>query len=583
MMKINNLYIFLLIALVTFAGCNKDYLDTVPKDKLDAELFFNTANDLKVYTNGFYDMLPKTEVYDASYGESSDDIVPLIVPDRIKGTRILPVSSGSGGWSWSDLRSINFFLTHYQKCTDAKAKELYSGVAKFFRAYFYFDKVKKFGDVPWFSKPLEAGDPDLYKPRDPRALVMDSIMADLDDAIAQLPEKTAVNEITKYTALALKSRVCLFEGTFRKYHQLGEWQPLLETSVAAASELMAAGAYHVYDKGGAETAYRDLFARNDQQPDETILARDYNPSFAHHTLGYLMTSPTSGAWGMTKDLVNSYLMKDGMPFTDLDGYDKMDYTEEMRNRDPRLTQSTAGPHFAAYGESTEQPVTLKATTTGYRIIKALGTRDQWLSSAAYTDIILFRLGEVLLNYAEAKAELGTLNQSDLDKSINLLRDRVDMPHLKLTDANAHPDPYLSAMYPNATASGNKGVILEIRRERRTELFNEGFRWDDLLRWKEGEKLEKPMVGIYFPGLGAYDFNDDGQPDVYVYDKDKSGAPAGITSFIDVSQRPLTEGHSGNLNPFDYQVTFDEQKDYLCPLPQEDLKLNEQLEQNPGWE
>lgn len=582
-MKNNNPYIFLLILLLSFAGCNKDYLDTVPKDKLDAELFFNTASDLEVYTNGFYDMLPKKDVYDASYGESSDDIVPLIVPDRIKGTRILPVASGSGGWSWSDLRSINFFLTHYQKCTDEEAKLLYGGIAHFFRAYFYFDKVKKFGDVPWYSKPLEAGDPDLYKPRDPRQLVMDSILADLDDAIAHLPEKTQINQITKYTALALKSRVCLFEGTFRKYHKLGEWQSLLEAAATSAGELMASNAYHVYDKGGAEVAYRDLFARNDQVADETILARDYNPSFAHHTLGYLMTSPTSGAWGMNKDLVNSYLMKDGTPFTAIPGYDKLDYSAEMRDRDPRLTQSTAGPDFAAYGETSEEPVTLKATTTGYRIIKALGTRDQWLSSAAYNDIILFRLGEVLLNYAEAKAELGSLNQSDLNKSINLLRDRVDMPHLSMADANAHPDAYLSAMYPNVSGSGNKGVLLEIRRERRIELFNEGFRWDDLLRWKEGKKLEKPMVGIYFPHLGAYDFNDDGKPDVYVYDKDKSGAPAGITSFIDVSQRPLTNGHSGNLNPFDYQVTFDEHKDYLCPLPQEDLKLNEQLDQNPGWE
>ncbi|HTN37877.1 MAG TPA: RagB/SusD family nutrient uptake outer membrane protein [Arachidicoccus sp.] len=580
-MKHIKLYSILSFLLLCITGCNKDYLNTVPKDKLDANLFFNTAKDLEVYTNGFYSMLPTTDIYDASYGESSDDIVPLIVPDRIKGTRIVPVPSGSGSWSWSDLRTINYFLTHYQKCRDEEAKLHYGGVARFFRAYFYYDKVKKFGDVPWYNHVLNAGDEDLYKPRDPRALVMDSVLADLNFAIENLPAKPELNQITKFTALALKSRVCLFEGTYRKYHNLGDDQKFLTAAVDAAEQLITSGTYHLYTKGGPETAYRDLFARNDQTAEETILARDYNPDFTRHNLSSLMTSPTQGAWGMTKDLVNSYLMIDGTPFTDIPGYDGYAFYEEMQHRDPRLTQSTAGPHFKVYGETTEEPVNLRATTTGYRIIKALATRDQWSSS--FNDVIIFRLGEVLLNYAEAKAELGTLTQDDLNLSINKLRDRVGMPHLQLDFANGHPDPFLAAMYPHVSSGTNKGAILEIRRERRVELFNEGFRWDDLMRWKEGKKLEKPMVGMYFPSLGAYDFNGDGKADVYVYSGDKSGAPAGVTTLIDIKQRPLTNGTSGNLNPFKVKVTFDEHKDYLYPLPVEDLKLNDQLVQNPGWQ
>lgn len=581
-MKISNNIIWILLTGVLLSACNKDYLNTVPKDRLDATKFFNNAKDLEVYTNSFYTQLPDYHLYDASYGETSDDIVPLIMADRIKGTRIVPVASGSGDWAWSDLRTINYFLTHYQKCPDQEAKLRYGAVARFFRAYFYYDKVRKFGDVPWYNTVLNADDENLYKPRDSRQLVMDSTLADLNFAIANLPAEVKLNQITKYTALALKSRVCLFEGSFRKYHNIPGWQDLLEASTDASYKLMTESPYKIYKNGGANSTYRDLFARNDQTTAETILAKDYNPDFGHHTLGYLMTSPTSGSWGMAQDLVNSYLMKDGSRFTDKPGYDKMAFYELMQNRDPRLTQSTAGPDFTVYGSSTPEVVNLNATTTGYRIIKALPAKDQWTSSSSYNDIILFRLGETLLNYAEARAELGKLTQQDLDQSVNLLRDRVDMPHLQLTAANANPDPYLAAMYPHVSNTGNKGVLLEIRRERRIELFDEGFRWDDLMRWKEGKKLEKPIVGMYFPHLGAFDFNGDGKADVYVYSGDKSGAPSSVTAFIDIKKRPLTDGQSGNLNPFDYQVHFDEAKDYLQPIPLEDLKLNPSLDQNPEW-
>lgn len=574
--------LILAIAGLLFCACKKDYLDQPPKDKLDANLFFNTATDLQVYTNGFYSMLPTSQLYDASYGESSDDVLPLIVTDRIKGTRVVPVARGTGGWSWTNLRSINYFLQNYQKCQDENAKLKYGGIARFFRAYFYYDKVKTFGDVPWYNKVLEAGDKELYRPRDSRKLVMDSVLADIDYAIENIPAAVKINEITKYTALALKARICLFEGTFRKYHNLGDYEKFLTEAVAASEQLMNSGAYHLFTTGGPNASYRELFARNDQTPDETILARDFNPSFSHHSLGYYMTSPTAGSWGLTKDAVNSYLMTDGTAFTARPGYDTLGYWDEMQNRDPRLTQTTAGPDFKVYGSTVSEPVNLNATTTGYRVIKALPARDQWGSNSSYFDIIIFRYAETLLIYAEAKAELGTLTQADLDISINKIRDRVAMPHLQLDAANAAPDPYLSDMYPNVNSGPNKGVILELRRERRVELMNEGFRWDDLMRWKEGKKLERPMVGIYFPGLGAYDFTGDGKADVYVHNGSTAGAPAGVTSFINIKQRPLTNGTSGNMNPFRVPVIFDETKDYYYPIPSEDITLNSKIEQNPGW-
>lgn len=566
------------MAIFTFSSCQK--LDLNPKDKVDAEVFFNTETDLNVYTNAFYDFLPTITNY--TDDASSDNIIPLTISDRVKGARVVPAARGTGGWEWKQLRSINYFLENYHKCSDAGAKAKYSGIAKFFRAYFYYDKVKTFGDVPFYGKSLKAGDADLYKARDSRKLVMDSVLADINYAIANIPATVKLNEITKYTALILKARICLFEGTFRKYHNLGDHQKFLQEASIAAEELINNSPYKIFTTGGVDVAYRQLFARNDQDVVETILARDYNPTFGRHNLNYLMTSPTQGSYGVPKDFIDSYLMKDGSRFTDLADYQTKEFYAEMQNRDPRLTQTVGGPNFSVYGETTREPVNLNITTTGYRVIKALGTRDQWASNSSYLDIILFRLAEAHLVFAEAKAELETLTQADLDKSINKLRDRVGMPHLKLAAANTSPDPYLLSYYPNVSGV-NQGVILEIRRERRLELFNEGLRWDDLMRWKAGKKLEKPMLGIYFPGLGSYDFNNDGKTDVYLHNGNAAGAPTGTTSIINVNQKALTNGTSGNFSPLKAtQVKFNEERDYLYPIPSEEITLNPKLDQNDKW-
>jgi hypothetical protein len=577
-------YRFLMITgiAIILLSCEENYLDRPPIDRLDAETFFNTANDLEVYTNGFYDFFPKIDDTGAM-DDASDNIIPNSINERVKGTRIVPVPRGSGSWSWSQLRSINFFLGHYGKCKDNQAKLKYSGIARFFRSFFYFQKVKTFGDVPWYNSVLEAGDEDLYKARDSRNLVMDSVLADINYAVANIPAEIKLNRITKYTALALKARICLFEGTYRKYHHLNDYQKFLTEAASASEQLIDSKVYSLFVTGGSKVAYRELFARNTQTTVETILARDYDRALGSvHNLAYLMTAPTMGVYGITKDMINSYLMTNGSRFTDIPGYDTLGYYKEMQNRDPRLTQTTAGPDFVVYGESKPEPVDLRLATTGYRVIKALPSRDQWGSTSSYNDQILFRFGETLLNFAEAKAELGTITQADLDKSVNKLRDRVAMPHLLLTDANASPDLFLETMYPNVDQGVNKGVILEIRRERRIELFFEGYRWDDLMRWKEGKKLEKPMVGIYFSRLGSFDFNNDGKTDVYLHNGNASGAPAGTPTIIDIRQRPLTNGLSGYLNPFRDLGTFDESKDYLYPIPLEDLNLNKNLVQNPGW-
>ncbi|MES2332012.1 MAG: RagB/SusD family nutrient uptake outer membrane protein [Bacteroidota bacterium] len=574
------------LCFLVMTGCKKDFLDVIPQDKIDADAFFNNATDLNVYTNRFYDLVPlsSSTIYTVYTDDaSSDNIIPLLAADRVKGARVVPVARGTGGWNFANLRSINYFLENYQKCPDAAAKLKYGGIARFFRAWFYYDKVKTFGDVPLYTKVLEASDPDLYKPRDSRVLVMDTVLADLDYAINNIPKAVQLNTVSGYTALALKTRICLFEGTYRKYHGLGNYDKFLTEAAAAAETLMTSGAYKLFTTGGPTVAYRELFARKDQDVTETILARDFNKDFQVNGINYFMTSATGGAYGIPKDFINSYLMKDGTRFTDIPNYQTKQFYDEMQNRDPRLSQTTVGPNFAAYGETAKEPVTLSITTTGYRVSKALSTRDQWVSNGSYSDLIILRYAETLLNFAEAKAELGTLTQADLDKSINLLRARAGMPNMNLAAANASPDPYLFTQYPNVESGANKGVILEIRRERRIEMFNEGLRWDDLMRWKEGKKLEQPMVGIYFPSLGSFDFDNDGKTDVFLHNGNAAGAPAGTTSIINVNQKALTNGTSGNFYPLKgITISFDESKDYLYPIPLEDIALNPKLTQNPGW-
>lgn len=587
LMKLNIKTIGLwIVAALFFLSCNEDFLDRASEDRVEAPYFFNTAKDLEVATNDFYSMLPGTESY--TEDAKSDNLMPLNPDPRIRGARIVPVTGG--GWSWTNLRKINYFLANYHKVADEGARAKYSGIARFFRAYFYYDKVKTFGDVPWYGKVLDAKDPDLYKARDSRTLVMDSVMADLDYAITNIPAEKQLNLITKYTAMLLKARVALFEGTFRKYHGLEGADAYLTLAAEASNALIGTGVYTLYTEGGAESAYRNLFSLVNQNNTETLLAVDYELGIKIHSLGYSFTSATAGSYGLPKDLINSYLMRDGSRFTDKINYNTMGFYEEMQNRDPRLTQTTAGPDFRVNGEPRNEPVNLTITTTGYRLVKALPDRSQWATSAGHFDIILFRYAEALLIYAEARAELGLLTQADLNLTINKLRARAGMPNLDLIQANANPDPYLEAMYTNVEKGSFKGVILEIRRERRAELFNEGFRWDDLMRWKEGQKITQPIVGVYFPGVGAYDFTGDGAADVFVHTGNTSGAPSSVTSMININQRtlrnPVTSAQNapaGNIDPFPQDGKFRENRDYFAPLPTEDLLLNDNLKQNPKWD
>ena len=551
-----------------------------PQDKLSPDTYFTTEVECELYTNRFYLMFPGAS---SIYSEEADYIVPISLAEEVLGTRVVPSTSGS--WSWDDLRTINFFISHSGNCKDVAVRDRYLGLARFFRAYFYFEKVKRYGDVPWVDYPMDADDKTLYKGRDPRETVMENVLEDIDFAIAKLPATKSVYTITKWTALALKSRIFLFEGTYRKYHSLEGWETCLDESAKAAGEFITTSGYTLYNTGSKP--YQDLFNALDSDTKEIILTRAYSSALKLvHDVNGRYTSITMGKPGLTKDVVNSYLMTDGSRFTDQPGYETMQFAQEVANRDPRLAQTIRTPGYTRVGSGKKLPPDMAATTTGYQIIKYVGPEKYDSYNSSETDLPLFRTAEVYLNYAEALAERGTLTQDDLNKSVNKLRQRVSMPSLMLEAANASPDPYLLAEqtgYPNVTGA-NAGVILEIRRERTIELIAEGFRYWDLMRWKAGKRLLRPLHGMYFPGVGEYDLDGDGSIDFILYDGAAPEASAGVVA-MSMNEAALSNGTSGNITLHGtIERKFNENKDYLYPVPTDDRVLTGGvISQNPGWD
>jgi hypothetical protein len=236
------------------------------------------------------------------------------------------------------------------------------------------------------------------------------------------------------------------------------------------------------------------------------------------------------------------------------------------------------PGYTRIGQATKLAPDFGATVTGYQLIKFVSDPSQDINNRSVTPMPIFRYAEVLLNYAEAKAELGTLLQSDVDKSIKLLRDRVGMPDLDVAAANANPDPVMESAYPNVSGP-EKGAILEVRRERRIELVMEGFRWDDLMRWAAGSYEVRQYYGEYFPGAGSYDLDGNGKPDVDIYTGTKPPTEQGVVYLKLGSDITLASGTSGDVI---IPKKFDSTRDYLSPIATQELLLNPKLTQNPGW-
>lgn len=561
-----------LTVLIGFSSCEK-LLTLTPEDTVSPDVYFSNKEDLELWTNQFYSQFDNA---DNATGLNADDIVDNILGDVILGQRD---AASESGWSFSNLRKINYYLQNSANCHDEAARDHYDGVAYFMRAYFYFVKVRRYGDVPWYDQVLGSVDDELlFKARDDREFVMDKVMEDLNRAIDLLPEVKSKARVTKWTALAFKTRAALYEGTFRKYHGLDNAEKYLEQVVGAGKEFIDHSGYGLFTAGNEP--YRNLFNAIDAHTEEVILARVYNsgPNLMHGVPFNIM----NGRAGFTKRFMNHYLMADGSRFTEQDGWETQFYTEEVKSRDPRLSQTVLTPGYIQKGATTPTRNKLNATT-GYQPIKFVAESAYDGAGKAITDWPLFRSAEVYLNYAEAVAELGEITQEDLDISLNKIRQRANMPDVELNWANSNPDALLQTYYPNIAQGENLGVLLEIRRERTIELVMEGLRQWDLFRWKEGQQLMGPYHGMYFPGLGRYDMDEDGQDDLVLWKGTSESIPGGV-NFEVGEDLVLSEGNSGYIQAYPTtNFSWKEDRDYLWPIPTDERVLTQgKLTQNPGW-
>jgi hypothetical protein len=575
--------LFCLFAIGALSGCSK-FLNKPPFASLTPDQAFKNVNDLALYTNSFYSFVPAAS---GIYG--GDNTSDYIAGNNIPGL-LTPQNNPdqTGSWSWTTLRNINYFLQNdNEPSIPIATRNNYAGLARFFRAWYYFGMVRSYGDVPWYSAALGTTDSALYKSRDPRTLVMDSIVADLDFAIANLTatKDNTASVITKWTALALKSRVCLFEGTYRKYHTelglTGSAADYLNKAVDASNVLISSGQYKLHNTGTPAADYRALFITEVPWPDEVILASVYSTTLKkYHEANQYFTSVTLGNRSSPiKSFMDTYLNLDGTRFTDQPSFDTIFFTNETKNRDLRMQQTVRCNGYKR-SDGTSAPPDYSYTFTGYQLLKYL-VDDKTLDSKALNtnSLPIFRYAEILLNLAEAKAELGTFTATDWTNTISLLRKRAG-----ITNAN-YPttiDPYLKRVYyPNIADP----ALMEIRRERGVELMMEGLRFDDLRRWKAGTLMNLPYNGVYVPQMNVpYAMNGDGKLNVsFVTKAPTSGAVPGVTYYtINGTLVQLTQGDHGNIIWLANTPKVWDDKFYLTPIATADLVLNPKLGQNPGW-
>lgn len=572
-LKISSAFIALLIVL---NSCQKSLLDKIPLDQVSSGAFFLQPSDMQIYMNQFYTdvMFPVqygsilNNPYDGSQDDfnSDNEVNSNLINTRLKGDRTL--QDAATGWNFADVRSINYFFDNYKKCTAPFADyQQYVGEAHFFRALIYFKLLRRFGDVPWITTELQPNSPELYDARTPRNVVADNIISELDSAALYLTENRngGSSRIYKGIALALQTRVAIYEGTWEKYHAgdpFGVANPEPEKYfnkvVEVASTMMNSGFFQIYNTSNPLSDYNNLFKLRDYtSTTEVLFWKEFSTNLGiNNQRNYKLEVPFGSS--LTKGLADSYLCTDGKPISVsslFQGYATI--TDEIKNRDPRFNQTIFAP-------ANDWEVSDKILSWN-DVYSNLNTSSNYYAPTGYVQrkgydplminhstnfeedpVIQFRYAEVLLNFAEAKAELGTITQSDLDNSIGLLRARVGMPNIILGSITNDPNWDFPSLSP---------IINEIRRERRVELAIEGFRWSDIARWAAADELivgkrPKGFKGSQIPGTA--------------FPNDSNG-------FLDPFQTALPSGYQFKIN-----------RDYLDPIPLDQIVLNSKLTQNPGW-
>lgn len=557
-------------SVMVLASCD-DMLDKTPRSEFsNTPAFWSNSNSVESYSNTLY------ENY-SGYGQggsggwfyfkslSDDQADP-----NFENWTFTTIPNTSSYWSsaFTEIRRCNYIIEGMAMSSlDDAVKKNYEAIARLNRAWQYFNLVRQYGDVQWYDKViLDPNDEAVNQPRTDRDLVIDNVVADLDYAINNLTTTKAGNAWSKHMALAMKSDVCLFEGSYCKYRTQADngkaadparAEKYFKLCVEASEQLMAAG-YSLTKNYGE--VYNSVDLSNNS---EVIFWRNYHKDvLGHSTVDY--TTGSTAQKGITKDAVDAFLFRDGKPLatTTLDKDDKAylnkdgDYSlvKMLSTRDKRLSvliDSIASfkGHGWVRGGKTQKTAEM-TSSTAYTIHKydnfAMGADNPILYrngiGSGYTDAPIYWISVIYLNYAEAKAELGTLTQTDLDNTINKLLARADVPAM---DLNPQADP--------ANNHGVSNLLWEIRRCRRCELMTDNwYRYWDLVRWHQLDKLDSGK----YPNINR---------------------GANLSNVTDC-QATLDGGYvvaTGKTRSFD-------KKYYFWPIPQNQCSLSPATVQNDGW-
>jgi len=545
---------FIRIAIICLTGVvSSCSLDRFPESEFSDVDFWNTETDLMNAANRHYQLLAGFQL-DAR----GDDNVNQTANSVSNGTRTIPNTSDDWNNPYRDIFTANNILEKGAKAqVSDEVKNRYFGEARFFRAYAYFSLLQKYGDVPLILKTLDTDAPELTMPRTPKAEVIQAIYEDLDFAAAWLPTHQQLptaqyGRVTKSSALALKARVALYVGTRAKFHNDGDWQSHLTLALQAAQAVMDQG-HQLYP------TYDGLFQHEAEGPDNTenIFVKIYGVSASNLIVGHNYSRDMeNGRNAPTRNLVRQYLYADGLPAYNgvnqpsltrsthfVEESEEDSYNAVFQNRDPRLAMTLFQAGEQAY-KGPWIPTTTLGSRSAFAAKKGFNLEDWQTNNAGTVDKILIRYGEVLLIYAEAKYELdNAISDADLDLTVNALRQRAGF----------------QARLANAFAQANNlDMREEIRRERTVELALEGFRYDDLIRWKIAETL--------LPGqlLGAkFDTED----------------------WVGADPSTLNINSDGVLIVENTNVrSFNSDRDYLYPIPFNEVTLSGgSVVQNPNWQ
>ncbi len=575
-MKLNKKHIvYGALAMILMASCD---VERVPETSIADVNFWNTPADLRLAANYFYTTLPgltNTDVQMDNWGvdgyanENNNSISD--------GSRVAPASSTD--YSYSGIFQANKLIEKSEevlaKGGDATQVGWYVGEARFFRAWYYFAMLKRFGGVPLITKTLLVTDPEVYSPRATRDEILTLIYADLDYAISvlrsadQLQTAGEYGRISKTAAQAFKSSVALFEGTRAKYHNYGDHQMHLKLAYESAAAVIDSKMHDIYSTPGTgnngqvvNNAYYNLFQEvgEGRANRENIIVRQYGVNLQQR----ISTTPVQRFYesgvGVTQNFVNNYLMADGLPIDKSPLYvaptAAMKHIEYFERKDPRMSFTIFKTGDEYNGSMNYRLPNPSLQRTGFNIRK-YAKANFFDIQASLIDRPILRYAEVLLNYIEAAYELnGSVSDADLDETVNLIRSRL--PDINIGTAGA-PHYVKMAKLSNAfVAAHGLNMRDEIRRERRVELsYETGLSYWDLIRWKTAEvEMVKPILGSYF-------FED------FKTNQWSATIPVDDNNYILLQRASLRK--------------FDPKKDYLWPIPLDVINRNpDVIKQNPEW-